>query len=218
MIGQAPDQQVLNHVEYALKTGGQDVEVVAGLRQLLALAEGTPAGRHFRVDPFLARGLSYYTGPIFEIAVADLAGSLGAGGRYDNLVGMFLGRQIPACGFSLGLERILVVMEERGMFGETETAADVMVGVWDEASAGDAIRLAGELREAGLRVDLFPDVDRVGKQMKYADSRGYPYVALVGPDERERGAVAVKNLRTGEQTVVPRSDVAAWLVRVQGSV
>ncbi len=73
-----------------------------------------PAASAF--DPSLARGLSYYTGAIMEINVADLAGSLGGGGRYDNLVGMFLGQSIPACGFSLGLERILVVMGERGMF------------------------------------------------------------------------------------------------------
>ena len=81
---------------------------------------GRPApAPHLRLDPSLARGLSYYTGAILEIAVADLAGSLGGGGRYDNLVGMFLGEAVPACGFSLGLERILVVMTERGMFPPT---------------------------------------------------------------------------------------------------
>jgi histidyl-tRNA synthetase len=102
-------------------------------------------------------------------------------------------------------------MEERGMFGDVETGADVMVAVWDGSLANEAIGLAGELRAAGLRVDLFPDLDKVGKQMKYADSRGYPYVAIVGPDERERGVVAIKDLRTGEQTHVPRGEVAAWL-------
>ncbi len=202
---------VLDRLGSALESSDAGRTGVSELRTLLAYAKDAPAGRYLRVDPFLARGLSYYTGPIFEIAVADLAGSLGGGGRYDNLVGMFLGRQIPACGFSLGLERILVVMEERGMFGGSETASDVMVGVWDESLASEALKLAGELRSAGLRVDLFPDRDKVGKQMKYADGRGYPYVALVGPDERDRGAVAVKALATGEQTDVPRAEVAAWL-------
>jgi len=212
-LGSVEQSALLDRLEATLETSSSGAEGVASLRALVALAAGTPFGRHVRVDPFLARGLSYYTGPIFEIAVADLAGSLGGGGRYDNLVGMFLGRSIPACGFSLGLERILVVMEERGMFGDAETAADVMVGVWDEASAADAIALAGELRAAGLRVDLFPDRDKVGKQMKYADNRGYPYVALVGPDERERGAVAIKSLATGEQTELARSNVGEWLVK-----
>jgi histidyl-tRNA synthetase len=83
---------------------------VDNLRQIVALAAGTKAEGRIRIDPSLRRGLSYYTGAIMEIAVADLAGSLGGGGRYDNLVGMFLGQEVPACGFSLGLERILVVM------------------------------------------------------------------------------------------------------------
>ena len=115
----------------------------------------------FRVDPSLARGLSYYTGAIMEIAVPDLAGSLGGGGRYDNLVGMFLGQSIPACGFSLGLERILVVMGERGMFpADVEAASvDVVVAALDEAAQTAAMQAAAELRRGqDLRVDLYPDV------------------------------------------------------------
>ena len=87
------------------------------------------------IDPSLARGLSYYTGAIMEINVPDLAGSLGGGGRYDGLIGMFGKEQIPACGFSLGLERILVVMDERGMFPPEiadSAPADVMVTIWSE--------------------------------------------------------------------------------------
>ena len=80
------------------------------------MPKATQRTGRIRIDPSLARGLSYYTGAIMEIAVPDLAGSLGGGGRYDNLVGMFLGRDVPACGFSLGLERIIVVMTERDMF------------------------------------------------------------------------------------------------------
>src|SRR5205085_11236387 len=95
---------------------GRDHAATANLAEILALAVPTASPGHIRVDPSLARGLSYYTGAIMEIAVPDLAGSLGGGGRYDNLVGMFLGRDVPACGFSLGLERIIVVMSERGMF------------------------------------------------------------------------------------------------------
>ena len=101
----------------ALVTGdAAGAAAVENLRQIVALAAGTKADGRIRIDAALARGLSYYTGAIMEIAVPDLAGSLGGGGRYDNLVGMFLGQEVPACGFSLGLERILVVMGERNMF------------------------------------------------------------------------------------------------------
>ena len=107
-----------------------------------------PPVPHLRFDPSLARGLSYYTGAIMEISVPDLAGSLGGGGRYDGLIGMFSGEQVPACGFSLGLERILVVMGERGMFpAEVQKAsADVLVAIFDEALIPDAMALAAELR------------------------------------------------------------------------
>src|SRR5436853_4953833 len=102
---------------------------VAKLQAIMELANETGAAGKLKFDPSLARGLSYYTGAIMEINVADLAGSLGGGGRYDNLVGMFCGEAIPACGFSLGLERILVVMAERKMFPEglQRASADVLI-------------------------------------------------------------------------------------------
>jgi histidyl-tRNA synthetase len=183
------------------------------IEEIARLCESTPARGRIRVDPSLARGLSYYTGAIFEVVVADLSGSLAGGGRYDELVGMFLGAQVPACGISLGLERILVVMGERGMFPAslTTTAADVMVTIWNANAAADAIRLAGELRTDGLRVDVYPEAEKLGKQVKYADSRGIRFVAIVGDQEASRGEVAVKNLSSQEQHVMPRTDVAAFI-------
>ncbi len=162
-----------------------------------------------------------------EITVPDLPGSLGGGGRYDNLVGMFLGRDVPACGFSLGLERIIVVMTERNMFPEqiARGAADVMVTLWknhaaktSEEVAGataqareDSLAVASSLRSAGLRVDVYPDADNLGKQFKYASSRHVPFVAVVGDNERAGGTVSVKDLRTGEQQGVVRSEAAAYI-------
>jgi histidyl-tRNA synthetase len=188
-------------------------EGVAQLGELLELCQGTAAGPRLRVDPSLARGLSYYTGAIMEIAVPDLQGSLGGGGRYDNLVGMFLGRDVPACGFSLGLERIIVVMTERGMFPASVAGAtiDVVVTLWNEASRGDAIALASELRRGGLRVDLYPDPDKLGRQFKHAASRHAPFVAIVGEDERAQGRVSIKDLRSGDQQTIARSEAAQFL-------
>jgi len=180
---------------------GPEPSSIENVRQIRLLTEGTPAHGHVIFDSSLARGLDYYTGAIMEVNVADLSGSLGGGGRYDNLVGMFSGQQIPACGFSLGLERILVVMTERGMFpASLATApADVMVATFDASGAGPAMRLADRLRGAGLRVMVYPDPDKIGRQIKYADGRGIPFVAILGDDEITAGTITVKNLAAQTQ-------------------
>jgi histidyl-tRNA synthetase len=186
-------------------------EGVRTLRSILDLASATSAGSHLKLDVTLARGLSYYTGAIMEISVPDLAGSLGGGGRYDGLIGMFSGEQIPACGFSLGLERILVVMTERGMFPAAVQASgpDVLVTIFDAASTADSLALATELRSAGLRVEVYPEADKLGKQLKYASTRNATSAAIIGADERARGEVTIKNMKTGEQQTVPRAFVSS---------
>jgi histidyl-tRNA synthetase len=186
----------------------------ANLGAIMDLAGQTSAAGKLKFDPSLARGLSYYTGAIMEINVADLAGSLGGGGRYDNLVGMFLGQNIPACGFSLGLERILVVMTERNMFPASlaTTPADVMIATFDAAGAAPAMRLAAALRDAGLRVLVYPDAEKIGKQIKYADSRGIPFVALLGDNEIRDDTVTVKNLAAQTQDTYPQSDAGAKIL------
>jgi histidyl-tRNA synthetase len=195
-----------------LDAAGQDA--LANLRAILTLVQETSAGPRVVLDPSLARGLSYYTGAIMEITVPDLAGSLAGGGRYDNLVGMFLGQSIPACGFSLGLERILVVMGERGMFPPSlpTTPADVMVAVFDGADAPHAMRIAGLLRRVGLRVLVAPDADRIGRQIKYADSRGIPFVALLGSDEIGAHTVTVKNLTAQTQQTYAQEAAGAAIL------
>lgn len=183
------------------------------LRSIVDYSSAYGAQGRVKIDPSLARGLSYYTGAIMEISVPDLAGSLGGGGRYDNLVGIFSGRDIPACGFSLGLERIIVVMSERGMFPEglERAAADVLVTVWNEKAFADSLTFAAELRASSfsLRVDVYPEADKLGKQFKYAASQGVPFVVVIGDDERERGEVSLKNMKTGEQRTVAREEAAA---------
>ena len=188
----------------------QGARGVDDLRQILQLAKAGGAEARIKLDPTLARGLAYYTGAIIEINVADLAGSLGGGGRYDNLVGMFLGKDVAASGFSLGLERIIVVMTEREMFPPAlvTSPADVMVTIWNEDSVSESLALAGELRRQGLRVDVYPEADKMAKQFKYASSREIPFVAIIGDDERARGEVAIKDMRSGEQRAVKRAEAA----------
>src|SRR5262245_2630613 len=205
-----PPEDTVRRLEEML---GREDRSVANLRQITTLAATTSAGNKLRVDLNLARGLSYYTGAIMEIVVPDLAGSLGGGGRYDNLVGMFLGRDVPACGFSLGLERIIVVMTERNMFPErvVRGSLDVMVTLWNEDSRADALALASEMRGAGLRADVYPDAEKLVKQFKYASSRNVPFVAIVGDEERANGMVSIKDLRTGDQQAIARDDVAQYV-------
>ena len=188
-----------------------DKEGLKELEQILEFADLESV----KIDASLARGLSYYTGTIMEVNVPDLTGSLAGGGRYDGLIGMFGKEQIPACGFSLGLERILVVMEERGMFPPEiaeSRSADVMVTIWNEESIGESLKLANELREKGLRVLVYPEADKLGKQFKYADSINIPFVCVLGESELAAQQVTLKNMQSGEQETISREDVAKMIV------
>lgn len=181
-------------------------ETLTEVGNILRYAAGCPV----QIDPSLARGLSYYTGAIVEINVPDLPGSLAGGGRYDGLIGMFGKEQIPACGLSLGLERILVVMDERGMFPPEiaeSTAADVMVTIFSENTAGESLKLAGELRQQGLRVTVYPEADKLGKQFKYADSIKIPFVCIIGDDEVQENKVKLKNMRSGEEWKLASTEI-----------
>src|SRR4029079_5103374 len=207
---QAFNKAVLGRIVEFVNDNELGAQGVDEVQSILDFVDAMGIGQRVKIDPSLARGLSYYTGAIMEINVKDLAGSLGGGGRYDNLGGMFLGQEVPACGFSLGLERILVVMSERNMFPAwlDSSPADVMVTIWNKESVAESIKLAQELRAAGLRVDLYPEADKLGKQFKYASSLRLPFVLVLGEEERAKGMVALKDMQSGEQRAVPRADVA----------
>ncbi len=183
------------------------------LREIVNFTANLTARDHIKIDESLARGLSYYTGAIFEIVVPDHSGSIAGGGRYDGLIGMFGKEEIPAVGLSLGLERILMIMEERGMFpdGLPSNPADVMVTIWNDESVPECLELAEELRKRNLRVLVYPQADKLGKQFKYADQIGVPFVCVLGENEIADRTVTVKNLRSGIQDTVPRAKVVDLL-------
>jgi histidyl-tRNA synthetase len=214
-IGAQHPPEWLDTLEARFPAGGDNG--VENLRQIMRLTANTRAAGKLRIDPSLARGLGYYTGAIMEINVKDLPGSLAGGGRYDNLVGMFLGTEVPACGVSLGLERILVVMQERGMFPpEVERASiDVVVAALDEGALPAAMETAAELRGSGaLRVDLYPDAaKKMDRIFKYVDQRRAKFIAVLGGNEMANGTVSLRNVATKTSETVKRGDAAGAIKR-----
>ena len=172
------------------------------LEALLAMLCDAPAGPHVRLAPALARGLGYYTGPIFEVVSDDFSGSLGGGGRYDNLVGMFTNRQVPAVGFSLGLERLLLLMEDRDLFPALEPTAQVMACILPETPLRPAFKLVSSLRAAGIAVDVYPEQTKLKRQLAAAAAQRVQYALIVGPDEIARHSYTLKDLADGGQQVL----------------
>ena len=168
-----------------------------------------PDGTRIVFDPALARGLDYYTGPIFEFSAPGAGGSIAGGGRYDDLCSLFMKGGAPACGGSLGVERILMLLEDR----EAPPEPRAYVTVWDADSAGRALDLAQEIRAAGVAAEIDLAGGRLGRQFKTADERGCRFVAVEGPDERAAGKVTIKDLADGKQAAVPRGAAAAELRR-----
>ena len=185
-----------------------------GAMDLIGLFDGLLAvlgdSAPIRFSPSLARGLSYYTGPIFEVVAAGGAGSLAGGGRYDGLVGMFSGRETPAVGFSLGMERILMLLEEDGAFAAEGAAPQAMLCPHPAMNELDFLPVARRLREAGVRLDVQVDSRslKFGKQLGRTAAAGVPFALILGQEELNNDCCTVRNLKTGEQRTVPIDEVA----------
>jgi histidyl-tRNA synthetase len=191
------------------------LKAIDDLTELFSVLSGLGvASNAYMLDLSLARGIDYYTGPVYEALVTEPnVGSVAGAGRYDGLIGNFLGRDIPATGMSLGIERIIEVVHEFDLLPTPPTVAQVIVPVFPDTLAESA-GLASELRSTGLNVDFSLLQNRsLGDQLKYAGRRGIPFAAIAGASELERQVVAVKDLATGEQRDVPRRDVAEVLLR-----
>jgi len=167
----------LERVAEFLRGHAAGEKAVAELRQFIELAGDTAAGPRVRFDVSLARGLGYYTGTIFELVSPRFGGSLGGGGRYDGLIGLFLGREVPACGFALGFERLLLLMEEGGLFPPNLGALHLVLGATSDADGAVLLRASRELRAAGLAVSMSPRAEKPGRLRKSAEERGAPFAA-----------------------------------------
>ncbi|MEZ6130102.1 MAG: histidine--tRNA ligase [Planctomycetaceae bacterium] len=185
-------------------------EGLANLRELFRTVSecGLPDGR-VALDVSIARGLDYYTGTIYETFLGDLPGigSVCSGGRYDNLTQMFTSQELPGVGASLGLDRMLAALEELGMTEKSTTPAPVLVTLFEQDRMVDYLQMARRLRQAGIGAEVFPEAKGIGKQMKYADRRGFRIALIAGADEFASDQWQVKDLKGGSQQQVLTSDV-----------
>lgn len=205
--------RVLGELRDHLGRSEEAGEGISELEEILHLLEAmaVPPDR-VRVDFAMVRGLEYYTGPIYETVVErPRIGSLTGGGRYDKLIGLFTGRDLPATGTSLGIERIIDVMEERHMLppGVRRTVTQALVTVFDATLLAPSLRLAGQLRQAGVNTEVFLERRPLSDQLRYADKTGIPVAIFLGPEEVRAGRIKLRHLGSGEERAVSPEQAAA---------
>jgi histidyl-tRNA synthetase len=194
--------EVLATTEERLGGHPRAAEGIANLRAVFDLldAAGVPQDR-VRIDLGLARGLDYYTGVVFETTVDgwERFGSISSGGRYDNLASLFTDRKLPGVGASIGLDRLLALMEEAGLVKGASTTAPILVANFPGTPAVIPMKLAARLRAAGIGAEVFPEAIQIGKQMGYGSTRGHKLAVIVGPDECTRQVFNLRNLKTRQE-------------------
>ncbi len=185
---------------------------LAEVRDLL-VASGFRQFDRLEFDPTLARGLSYYTGCIFEVKINNVQmGSVSGGGRYDNLTGSFGLPGVSGVGFSFGVDRLYDCLEALDLFTPTaETPTRCLLTHFDVASGRAALPLLAQLRAAGIPSELYPDATKLQKQFKYADAKGIPLVIILGPEEVAAGVAKIKIMQSGTERVLPLAEVVAAL-------
>jgi histidyl-tRNA synthetase len=160
-------------------------------------------------DPFLMRGLDYYTGTIFEFVLKAKPefGSIGGGGRYDGLIGKFTGSDVPAVGGSIGLDRMFAALQEAGMVSPQSTT-DVLIMNIDKALQLEYLKAAATLRQAGIKTEFYFDPSKLDKQFKYAEKKNIKLAVILGSEEKSNGQINIKDLREKKQVTVPIEDLA----------
>ena len=190
-------KDVLASSEIGLK-GVEESEFILSTLKALGLKN------EIELDLTLARGLNYYTGAIFEVKALDVQiGSITGGGRYDNLTGVFGMSGVSGVGISFGADRIFDVLNQLELYPkEAVNGTQLLFINFGEQEAAFSMQALTKVRAAGIRAEIFPDSSKMKKQMSYANSKGVPFVALVGENEMAQGKVTLKNMETGEQQLV----------------
>lgn len=187
--------------------GIQEIEEVFGY--VSALAEEETLAKYVEVDITLARGLNYYTGCIFEVKTNEVAmGSIGGGGRYDDLTGMFGLKGLTGVGVSFGADRIYDVLEELNLYpSSNSTSTKVLIVNFDKTLESFTLPLLAALRKEDIAAELYPTAAKLKKQMSYADAKQIPYVLLIGDEEKESGQLSLKDMASGEQVRLTREEL-----------
>jgi histidyl-tRNA synthetase len=209
---------VLDAIDPVLAATASGPRAVEEMRRMMGCLGDLGVGAdRVTLDLNLARGLDYYTGPIFESVLPDHPhiGSLTGGGRYDGLIGLFTGEAIPATGTSIGLDRVMTALEQTGRLGAGAPATVCLVTYFDDGTLGAALRFVGRLRRERIPAEAYYDPDRLKKQFAYADKRGIPFVVVIGPDEAASGRVTVKEMAVGTQETL---DEDAAVARLRGAL
>lgn len=193
-------RSALSSSQVGLK-GIAEIESIFNYLELLTSQTQESVKQNLELDITLARGLNYYTGAIFEVKTNEVAmGSIGGGGRYDDLTGMFGLSDLTGVGISFGADRIYDVLEELKLFPEsTSESTTVLISNFDEQAERFALPLLQKLRTSGIRAEIYPSSAKLKKQMTYADDKNIPFVILIGSDEMESGLLTLKNMKSGEQ-------------------
>ncbi len=215
-----PALEQLDFLEEVLHNLPSAEIAIAELRELSDhLGDAGVSLTNYEFDFTMVRGLGYYTGPIFETIITEPnLGSVTGGGRYDDLIGLFRGESVPTVGTSLGIERIIDLMDILDLYPAHlgGTVVQVLVTVFGDETRAASTKLAADLRAGGVRTELYLQDKNVSRQIGYADKKGVPLVALLGPDEIAQGMVKFKRLKDGEEITVARASAASEALKLLG--
>lgn len=214
-LPQGSNDEQLERLDALLKDSEEGRKGLEELRFILeTIAVLGLQSANLSIDVTLARGLNYYTGAIFEVAAPEgvKMGSIGGGGRYDDLTGIFGLKNVSGVGISFGLDRIYLVLEDLGLFPEAiDQSLQVLCVNFGDKEAMAALKLVSQLRKSGVKADIYPSSAKMQKQMKYANNRNVPYVVLIGEQELDENSFVVKNMKEGTQEKYSLNKVADFV-------